>query len=87
MPWMTLASRAWILGLGTLTNRVTCEQVHRVAGKGLRTQRYTMAIYHLKASAITRSKGQSAVASAAYRAGEKLHDTREGKTHDSYVRT
>lgn len=31
---------------------------------------------------ITRSKGQSAVASASYRAGVKLEDKRYGKTHD-----
>jgi ATP-dependent exoDNAse (exonuclease V) alpha subunit len=41
-----------------------------------------MAIYHLKASAMTRAKGQSAVAAAAYRAGEKLYDARTGLCHD-----
>lgn len=41
-----------------------------------------MAIYHLSVKIISRSKGRSAVASAAYRAGEKLHDLREDKTHD-----
>lgn len=41
-----------------------------------------MAIYHLSVKIISRSRGRSAVASAAYRAGEKLHDLREGKTHD-----
>ncbi|MGG0509424.1 MobQ family relaxase [Priestia megaterium] len=35
-----------------------------------------MAIYHLSMQIISRSKGQSAVASAAYRSGEKLHDER-----------
>jgi len=34
-----------------------------------------MAIYHFSAKVIGRSGGRSAVASAAYRAGEKLHDT------------
>lgn len=41
-----------------------------------------MAIYHLSGSIISRSQGRSAVASAAYRSGEKLADEREGTTHD-----
>lgn len=41
-----------------------------------------MAIYHLHATPIQRSKGHSAVAAAAYRAGEKLRDQQEGMTHD-----
>src|SRR5687768_11543895 len=37
MPWMTFASRAWILGLGTLTNRVICGQVqHALRGTSVR---------------------------------------------------
>lgn len=39
-----------------------------------------MAIYHLSAQVISRSKGQSAVASAAYRSGERLIDERTGET-------
>lgn len=39
-----------------------------------------MAIYHLSAKVISRGKGQSAIASAAYRSGEKLHDERTGET-------
>ena len=41
-----------------------------------------MAIYHLSAKIISRGKGQSAVASAAYRAAEQLDDFRLGKTFD-----
>jgi len=41
-----------------------------------------MAIYHLSAQIIGRSGGKSAVASAAYRAGEKLHDQHIGQTFD-----
>lgn len=41
-----------------------------------------MAIYHLSVKAVSRAKGQSAVASAAYRSGDILTDEREGKTHD-----
>jgi hypothetical protein len=38
-----------------------------------------MAIYHLSLNTISRGKGQSAIASAAYRSGEKLHSERYGK--------
>ncbi|WP_081092367.1 MobQ family relaxase, partial [Peribacillus simplex] len=39
-----------------------------------------MAIYHFSAQVISRSKGQSAVASAAYRSGERLTDERTDET-------
>ena len=41
-----------------------------------------MAIYHLHAQIIKRSSGRSAVAAAAYRAGEKIHNDYDGMTHD-----
>ena len=41
-----------------------------------------MAIYYFNASVISRSKGRSATASAAYRAGEKIIDMRTGEIHD-----
>lgn len=41
-----------------------------------------MAIYHMHAKTITRSKGQSATASAAYRSGEVIRDMTTGQTHD-----
>ncbi len=41
-----------------------------------------MAIYHLSVSRISRGSGRSAVAAAAYRAGEKLINERDGLTHD-----
>ena len=41
-----------------------------------------MAIFMATTKSISRSNGQSAVASASYRAGEKLQDERYGKTHD-----
>lgn len=41
-----------------------------------------MAIYHLRVKFVKRSDGRSSVASAAYRAGEKLKDERTGKRHD-----
>ncbi|MGE7880305.1 MobQ family relaxase [Peribacillus muralis] len=39
-----------------------------------------MAIYHFSAQVISRSKGQSAVASAAYRSGDRLTDERTDET-------
>ena len=41
-----------------------------------------MAIYHCSTKTINRSSGRTAVASSAYRAGEKLKDERTGLTHD-----
>lgn len=41
-----------------------------------------MAIYHCSIKIIGRNGGKSAVASAAYRSGEKLYDDRTGLTHD-----
>jgi len=41
-----------------------------------------MAIYHYHKEFVKRSKGQSATAAAAYRAGERIYDEREGKVHD-----
>uniref|UniRef100_UPI00344C6CB4 MobQ family relaxase n=1 Tax=Carnobacterium sp. TaxID=48221 RepID=UPI00344C6CB4 len=40
-----------------------------------------MAIYHLSSKIISRGKGQSATASAAYRSGEKLYSERYGETN------
>ena len=41
-----------------------------------------MAIYHFSAKVISRANGSSAVASAAYRAAQRLHDDRLGRDHD-----
>ena len=41
-----------------------------------------MALYHFHVSQVSRGAGQSAVASAAYRAGQKLRDNYYGETHD-----
>ena len=41
-----------------------------------------MALYHFSVDQISRGSGQSAVASAAYRAGEKLTDEYYGQIHD-----
>ncbi len=41
-----------------------------------------MAIYHLSATIVQRSKGHSAVAGAAYRSGTRLVDRGTGETHD-----
>ena len=41
-----------------------------------------MALYHFHVEQIKRSEGRTAVASAAYRAGEKLHNLWDRETHD-----
>lgn len=41
-----------------------------------------MALFHLSAAVVSRGKGDSAVAAAAYRARDKLADERHGTTHD-----
>jgi len=41
-----------------------------------------MAIYHCSTKTVNRNSGRTAVASSAYRAGEKLEDERTGLTHD-----
>lgn len=41
-----------------------------------------MALFSMRVQAIQRSAGKSVVAAAAYRAGERLHDARQGVTHD-----
>jgi hypothetical protein len=41
-----------------------------------------MAIFHLSAQVISRGKGRSVVAAAAYRSGTRLEDERQGLTHD-----
>ena len=41
-----------------------------------------MALFHLNVTQIKRSKGQSAIAAAAYRAGEKLHSEYYGEVSD-----
>ena len=41
-----------------------------------------MAIYHCSVKIIGRSSGRSSVAAAAYRAGEKMTNNRDGLTHD-----
>lgn len=42
----------------------------------------TIAIYHLSIKIISRGKGKSAVAAAAYRAGEKITNAYDGANHD-----
>lgn len=41
-----------------------------------------MALFHMRAQVISRSAGRSAIAAAAYRAGERLRDERTGQMHD-----
>ena len=55
-------------------NRKFCGSLN-LAEKGVSI----MAIYHFSVQAISRGKGQSAVASASYRSGEKLMDEQTGE--------
>lgn len=41
-----------------------------------------MAIYHLSTKPVSRGRGRSATAAAAYRASERIYDARTGETHD-----
>ena len=45
-----------------------------------------MALFHLNVTQIKRSKGQSAIAAAAYRAGEKLYSEYYGETSDYTIK-
>jgi len=45
-----------------------------------------LAIYHLSMKPVSRASGRSAIASMAYRAGEKLTNARDGITHDFTAR-
>jgi Ti-type conjugative transfer relaxase TraA len=56
------------------------EEPHLYIGPSARQQ--TMAIYHLTAKVISRGRGQSITAAAAYRSGTSLRDERYGLTHD-----
>src|ERR1700678_4783912 len=44
--------------------------------------RTVMAIYHFSAKVISRAKGSSALASAAYRSASRLYDQRLDRAHD-----
>ena len=46
-----------------------------------------MAIYHLRATMISRSTGRSATAAAAYRSAERIHDQRTGLSFDYRARS
>ena len=52
------------------------------SAKTLKTKLVEMAIFIASTKSISRSNGQSAVASASYRAGVELEDKRYGRTHD-----
>ena len=54
----------------------------RLLSIGLLEPVEALAIYHFSAKVISRADGRSAVAAAAYRAAEELHDQRLGRAHD-----
>lgn len=59
-----------------------CVRGFPLTPKAKASQGDCMAIYHCSTKTVNRSSGRTAVASAAYRAGEKLEDKRTGLTHD-----
>ena len=61
---------------------MTCAELVRLCAFEAQTEPATVAIYHFSAKVIGRSAGRSAVASAAYRAAELLHDETLGVDHD-----
>src|SRR3546814_1375375 len=65
---------ALVTGVQTCALPISCAKKGSIAA--------VMAIYHFSAKVISRANGSSAVASAAYRAAERLHDDRLGRDHD-----
>jgi len=63
---------------GALTSCFATQGADRRLGKAERA----LAIYHASMKPVSRASGRSAVASAAYRAGERLTNERDGITHD-----
>ncbi len=63
---------------GALTSCFATQCADRGSEKG----RQRLAIYHASMKPVSRGSGRSAVASAAYRAGERLTNERDGITHD-----
>ena len=66
--------------------RYHCEKTPRAAAGGGKFER-TVAIYHFTAKVIKRSHGRSAVAAAAYRAGDRFIDEERGRTFDYSYKT
>ena len=58
--------------------KITCRHSHYTANG----KENALAIYHLSIKITSRGKGKSAVAAAAYRAGEKITNEYDGVTHD-----
>ena len=63
-------------------NPHTPSTTKRRSAKNQKAELVEMAIFIASTKSISRGKGQSAVASASYRAGVELEDKRYGKTHD-----
>jgi ATP-dependent exoDNAse (exonuclease V) alpha subunit len=65
-----------------LNSSLFSAETREKCGSAKKERRRGMAIYHYHVDIFTRSKGQSAVAAAAYRSGEKIKNEYDGKTHD-----
>lgn len=62
--------------------RVAGWHAERSTGKSVVGRVFRMAIFHLSAKVVSRGKGQSAIAKAAYNSRSKLEDERTGLTKD-----
>ena len=70
---------AYLAVKGALTH---CYAMFAMIGSKFKKQGLLLAIYHFSTKIISRAKGQSAVACAAYRTSEKMYDERYEKWHD-----
>src|SRR5215469_18165023 len=74
-------SRVWVRSHEAKAEcALICRKRH--SGETEQSQTATMAISHFTAKVISRSKGRSAVAAAAYRSASQLHDYRQDLTFD-----
>ena len=72
LPFCTLAARERLVAA---SHSLPSSPIERNGGD-------TIAIYHCSIKIVSRGKGKSAVAAAAYRSGEKLTNEWDGLTHD-----
>ena len=64
-----------------ITGQIAVTFRERVADTSSDGRHWNLAIYHLTVNIISRGRGQSVVAAAAYRSGTALRDERYGRTH------
>ena len=73
----------YVLSNGAVLQTAFCPcRVKRYVGTKLRNEVSFIAIYHYSIKIISRAKGKSSVAAAAYRAGETIRNENDGCLHD-----